>query len=389
VSPRLTCHYLVVSQPSPLSIIVVDTTTIWPDLLLKKAAWDQLLALCSRGQVRLCVPEVVILEASRHYRREVRKATRSLNQAISDLRDLDLEGASSPLSDVAEEFHTRAKRYETYLRSRIKDSSGEVLPLPALNHEELLKRDLAQRKPFKENGSGYRDALIWATIVELCVTRTPGGRTILVTKNSKDFLGSDGNTLSTDLADDLRKIGFAGSLEVFADLASMLQDLTAPAESPGYDIPPPISMEELVTEAVLSACQKLAGQEIAHPTDERSRGIHLDPGDVPDSIDDISIEYAEPDSATITWQVYDHYEGGDLLVRAEVRAGVTLEGFADKSVLYRLPDDVSVRDWDWNERVGWVSLHRDMELGFHLRVNPDTESVDDVELESAAIVSWS
>jgi predicted nucleic acid-binding protein len=362
---------------SRFPLIVVDTTTLFPDLLAKKASWERLLALSSRGAIGLCVPEVVVLEAARHFDRELRKAAKQLTEGLSNLRALDFEDTVSAPTEYAERVQSLAAKYEEYLRKRISDVGGEIRPLPQITHEELVRRDLAEAKPFKAGGKGYRDALIWATVVSVCAAADGGAQVVFVSNNSTDFLNRDGS-LANDLASDVATGG--GELpRVFDSLRAALETIPnhyLPALPDVPDSDDTISLNQLISWALLGASENLAGQDIG---DENAGA--------PSAVESVSISGVEPQEGSISWQIYDSYEGGDLLVRAELRASVTLDGFVMKADIGFLPEDVKVLDGDWNDHMAWVGFAREMELSFHLRVNPDSESVDDVELESAVALS--
>jgi hypothetical protein len=69
--------------------------------------------------------------------------------------------------------------------------------IPRVSHEEVVKRDLLRRKPFGESGKGYRDTLIWETV--LAELRREQSQMALVSHNIKDFAGPD-RMLHADLA---------------------------------------------------------------------------------------------------------------------------------------------------------------------------------------------
>ena len=59
--------------------------------------------------------------------------------------------------------------------------------MPQVSHADLVERDLSSRKPFSPTGKGYRDALIWESVVELCTDLTDADTLIFVTDNKSDF----------------------------------------------------------------------------------------------------------------------------------------------------------------------------------------------------------
>ena len=91
--------------------------------------------------------------------------------------------------------------YEWWLRRFIAEH-GQVLPLPTRTHDDLLDALFHARKPFSAGEKGYKDALIWWTLVEAL----DGDSWVFGTDNSKDFLSHDLATLAADLVEDVRSL---------------------------------------------------------------------------------------------------------------------------------------------------------------------------------------
>lgn len=78
------------------------------------------------------------------------------------------------------------------------------------SHEDLVRRELEGRRPFKENGTGYRDALIWHGLLEWMrrIGRQEGEPVLFVTGNVRDFAEKDeagAHQLHPHLGADLRE----------------------------------------------------------------------------------------------------------------------------------------------------------------------------------------
>lgn len=162
--------------------VVLDTTSIQGDYFLERPTTVEFLQGLHKIPAKLLVPEVVVDEMVRHYRRDLESALRALTdgrQQITRLRAATVP--PGPSLSVAQ----RADKYREALLARIAESGGEVLPYPKIAHKELVARDLEGRKPFDQNGRGYRDTLIWESVR----SKTWGGheRVVFVSNNSTDF----------------------------------------------------------------------------------------------------------------------------------------------------------------------------------------------------------
>jgi hypothetical protein len=111
------------------------------------------------------------------------------------------------------------------LLSELSDSlkaAGVAMPAtPDVSHEELLDRALDRRQPFDQNGSGYRDALLWQ-IVRHYVSL--GHAVALVSNDAIAFAEgrNKGEPLATSLADELTG---GGSACLYAQMSEAIQVL--------------------------------------------------------------------------------------------------------------------------------------------------------------------
>lgn len=83
------------------------------------------------------------------------------------------------------------------------EEAGAVLSDPSVSHSELVDRILAHRRPFTSDEKGYRDALIWYSVLE----RADDEPVVLLTANTKDFASKPDNALAPELQDDLTARG--------------------------------------------------------------------------------------------------------------------------------------------------------------------------------------
>lgn len=67
-------------------------------------------------------------------------------------------------------------------------------------HEKIAKKAIEKTKPFKSNGVGYCDALIWETVLEI-LNKEADCEILFITNNKQDFL--DDNALSKELKNEL------------------------------------------------------------------------------------------------------------------------------------------------------------------------------------------
>jgi len=178
--------------------VVLDTNA-WgkPSPALSNAHVDRLIAAASSAGYVVFVPEVVVLEREAHLREQCKASLHRLREAANVLRSWS---DVHPLTDA--DWDTLVDQHVKKFRQSLEAADVRIYPLPQVPHGKLLERDLVRRKPFDAEGRGYRDALIWETILEML----PGSdnQVVFVTGNSSDFGKS---SLDSALQDDVNHHG--------------------------------------------------------------------------------------------------------------------------------------------------------------------------------------
>jgi hypothetical protein len=191
--------------------LFLDATAFHDDYR-HRAAFRILFEEAQRLHIRVLLPAVVLDEATNQHRERLEK----LASDLSSLGAHALRLAGFARSKVAElddaAIVANVSRYREDLERWVKITGGRVLPYPAVIHADVVARDLQRRKPFSESGKGYRDALIWFSMLEyLRANEEPFA---LVTNNHRDF-GQEPE-FHPDMARDLDALGGDRKRHLFA-----------------------------------------------------------------------------------------------------------------------------------------------------------------------------
>jgi hypothetical protein len=202
--------------------IILDSTAIRHDYFLSSPDARLLELYVGRTHSSLVVPHVVIDEAVNLYREDLLELR---GKFVSKYRQL-LTMRSREVPDVDPDEECKA--YKKQLLSDIQGKfRGVLLPYPDISHEQLVRRDLDRRKPFGSTGKGYRDALIWISIMTYLSTKSDTA--CLISNNTKDFWNSEGNALHGDLAEELLAAKSKQALRIFKDVAEFNRAVVSPS----------------------------------------------------------------------------------------------------------------------------------------------------------------
>jgi hypothetical protein len=364
-------------------LVVLDSNALFNDGAFTGGATGRLLALSRRGMLHLAVPEVVLLEVERQHRVQVLGKIDQLRKMPQKAREaarvLGMTESSAGITIWPTEFDAESimTNYRIDLRRRLHDANVEVLSIPAVEHRELLERDLGGRPPFDPSGKGYRDALIWHSILDRCSTLTARDRVMFVT-NDLDF-GRDqvDGSLLAELPSGAPLIVKVDSLQALlegADLRQLESDLKAELRdppAPGRDEldPEPLWMRgtAAVEAAVRAAIDSLDGAWVDIPI------ATLAALDVPRAVRELEIAGAGP-TGNFEWSPYEEMDS-TLLGQAAMDAVVVLSGWvakADAAIL--AADDIHIDEWDGDFAL--VNMEREARLIFDLRLDLPGEQVD-------------
>ena len=197
--------------------VVLDANAICADPWLTGPHGRSFLQSLSVIGAVLYVPQVVLAEAIAFYARGIQKRVQLARQLIQWMGP---EGPSIALPSVEVEV----QRYEQYLRRAIESVEGTILPYPTVAHDTLARKAIERIKPFGEAGSGYRDALVWASVLELL--RESVSAVCLV---SKDAAFGSARTLHDDLRRELvGQMADPSAVRLFPEIKDFNEDMIQP-----------------------------------------------------------------------------------------------------------------------------------------------------------------
>jgi hypothetical protein len=242
-----------------VDLALIDTTEFTKSPLLRPNGWPDLLKRSRSGQVRVVVSEVTLSESARQFEEALAKETAGLARAASKVERQ--YGLSVPdLQHLEPDAAGAAESYLDRVRRDLEDNNVEILPIRATPHERLIERDLGRRRPFDGNGRGYRDALIWESLLEELEMSWSPLEVVIVTGNTNDF-GGTSSGLAEDLHEDLSDMDPPMEGSLVATLPALLR-LLPPLRLPNdVSQAPELSPEavDAVSTALIGASEVLEG----------------------------------------------------------------------------------------------------------------------------------
>lgn len=202
--------------------IVLDTNILYGDWWLRKTSLHVLASEAQKLRSTIWIPSVVFDEVCNKYREECVDLQKQSETLLKRMKRI-----CRPSMDLNEPmaWDKAVTTYPDQLSNRLKETGIKLLPYPSTAHQQVVKRALARRLPFRDHEKGYRDTLIWETVKSLA--REKGFTVVFVSQNTSDFAknGALHPDLRMDFVDD--QLG-PDCIRFFASLEDLIEQEVKP-----------------------------------------------------------------------------------------------------------------------------------------------------------------
>lgn len=182
--------------------IFIDTNIIFKADFFRSTLAQNFLKAAKFLGVEVLIPEIVLDEIKGKFPQELLNRLSKYRKERKNLNELMV------VQEINIDINREIERYEKWLDELLVEYEVIILPYTATSTKEVVIASYKRKKPFKENGDGYKDYLIWATIKNN-ISETPDDvETFFLTENIKDFCdkkSEDDYSLHPDLVKQISK----------------------------------------------------------------------------------------------------------------------------------------------------------------------------------------
>ncbi|MGR3310210.1 MAG: PIN domain-containing protein [Candidatus Brocadiales bacterium] len=350
--------------------IVFDTNVIFDDWCLNKPALEPFEMFLRLSGAKLVVPQLVIEEAKNKYREVVKN---SFNSATNELKKLSGLLPFNNLSMPTVVLECAFSDYEECIQARLTDLCAQMPDHSDVPHEDVIKRDLARRRPFRESGKGYRDTLIWEVILRKVADVSY--ETIFITDNHKDFGEKDSDEVNGDLKEDLQSKGLPDSCVKRYDSVKAFNEKYAMPLLTKYN-----EEKSRYTKKITFWFQEKRDL-IIEILQTKVEGLSW-PSQLDHYADDPTILYLEDPSVFKIEEVYK-LDADRVYIDIFMETDVSVDFFVHKQDYWAMSDDRSFKvcDEDWNERYIWAEIILREPISLTITYNTKEEKVEKFEAD--------
>ena len=346
--------------------VLIDANVFIDDALMLRGPFRLLMEQARRGTFEILVPKIVIMETVNYRRKKLEDTKRDYDKATKEAARL-----FSPDEDprVALDVGAQTYAYERQLRRKLKNAGARILDFPRVSHEQLARRASRAAKPFRDGDRGYRDALIWHSVLESAQT----GQVAFVSNNTKDFAGPN-SMLATELRNELiALVNDRDRVILYSSLKNFTDDYIAASER-ALD-----SLRELLARSDLYEQAKWLVIEEIEAELPKAPGLRLMSDARPENIQLLQVHIKDIE-AVDAHELTQHEFVIDL--HARVDAIMDFSVLKDEMYLVDNREDLaSIMDWDSEEHYARGEVvFEDLVLEMEADFNDMTNALDDVNL---------
>ena len=365
--------------------IVIDSTVLIGNFYMAGPTFRLLRWFLHNQPSELVVPQVVLEEVKTKYRD---RADKNYSSALSAIGKLNSHlRIDFPELISQEGLQEKCQQYNIQLNEALQSLKARIIPYKDIPHVDIVKRDLTRIKPFrkvgkKDDSAGYRDALIWESILRYVVPKSD--KVIFISANISDFYDKgSANRLHSHLEKDLEHHGYKQDhIIVCKDVTAFVNEHVKPllpAVSTSVDsslaqhfVSHKDKIEKLLLEYFIGNKGEVSRQL------ERRLGL---PFDISSEIDMLTIRgIGDFDNFSV---VEAHEINDELInVKFEFQTYFELEFYAHNyfpDYDSELPNFISVEEYEEDKYGAWLLATMDLPMEGSLTLNIVDNSVQDIE----------
>lgn len=327
--------------------LVLDTSVIRGKYPLRGLPARYLETFADHHGTGVIVPDVVVRETKRWIADEIGAAFGQVRKSATKIRRFGV-AESLEVAGAADRERKAVSSALADFDNQLRGLGAHIAPIPTdITHEQVLDRLHEGQKPFtgteKNREKGYRDYLIWETILALGAEggeRDKDGRipVAFLTANSSDF-GDDEGELHPELLAEAEARGVSVTLYASIDeFISEVVEPTLPSSARASALLGEDAAKDRIGEYIADQFTKFAPYTIG------SLGHPYDP-----EVEDVTIEALYPLSIDYAEEIAD-LPGGTAVAEVVGQAHALVNFYVWKADAYAWADDGFTSLSDWNER---------------------------------------
>ena len=350
--------------------VVLDANIVISEGFGDSAHFRVLLSSASAVGHSIFIPAPAIEEVVAKFEKMLDSKTKEVEKGLETLSRHLSKPLSSPLDDL--NYETEVAQFRENLES---GPNHKILDYPDTAHKELVKRAVKRTRPFDEKGSGYRDALIWESVLRLAGKVS---EQVVLLSSDKDFCDNKGG-LHPDLIEELVSCGQCkGKIILVRYLSHFVDTYVRPRLKESLEERPVHALNQLGVDLedtiALSVQDSCSGEEWSH-----------EQLDVAGEYESLYLSTVE-DVSNLKIVDVREIPADQFLLRIKTTLDCAFDAFVHKSDVYIL-DEITIYDYDWNSHYVQAEVTQRLHCELDLVINasdPEQYNIQVLSIEPVA-----
>lgn len=199
--------------------LFIDTNIFFNNWYLRSAHFQILSNYIKNTDARVLMPKAICEEVENKYRVELRRTRDEVQKALRNAGNFCFE----PFKVDLDQFPNDDFNFFETTKSVFKNV--DLISYEDVDQKTIFSKALNAKRPFREKEKGYRDTLIWLSLIDHIKDNDIKGEIIVITNNSKDFFEckNDEYHLHPDLLDDINNYEINNNFKVRNSLKAFIE----------------------------------------------------------------------------------------------------------------------------------------------------------------------
>lgn len=206
--------------------IVPDANVLFADPFFQSVAAKTIISATQFMDIGLVIGEVTLDEVRNIVNEQLRTIVSDLGKVASKAKTLNLETGIDQYR-LGYNFERASQAWEKRWEALKKESAS--MPYPTIDSREIALRSITERRPFLKGDKGFRDYLLWISI--LAALPTDDYSYILVS-NDNGFYAENSTQLHSDLEKELASLNLSGRVLVRRSFLDVIDEFIKPRLKP-------------------------------------------------------------------------------------------------------------------------------------------------------------
>ncbi len=177
--------------------IILDSNIFVEDFLMKSIKFSNLFDFLKKTNSEIVIFQIVFQEVIALYRR---KLIEKLDKYYKSKEELLKIFNNKPFENQDINIDNQVKIYETFFRDKFNLSKHNLTRYKDNYLGEIVTRAIVHKKPFSKSGKGFRDTLIWLTLLDF-IKNSKLNQFVFISNDTNAF--GNNNQLHTSLGEEL------------------------------------------------------------------------------------------------------------------------------------------------------------------------------------------